>query len=191
VKGMDPGGAVGRRSGGNRGLRRFVVLLAIVVAGLGGCKFQAQPERHLALAGPHAQDLAREVEDMLHASAGSWNAGQLEGFLDDYWRSEDLTFSGARGVTRGWEEVRRNYLESYWAPGVDRDSLRFEGIEVLPLGPDHALALGRYVLFRPEDGGLERAGGYFSLVLRSMDEGWRIIHDHTSASPQPGPDGTS
>jgi uncharacterized protein (TIGR02246 family) len=176
-----------RRSGRDDGLRRFVLPLAFAVVGLGGCELQPQPARHLTVQGPNPQDMAREVEDMLHASAGSWNAGDLEGFLDDYWRSEELTFSGSRGVTRGWESVRQGYLDSYWAPGAARDSLRFEEMEVTPLGGGYALALGRYVLFRPEDDGAESSSGHFSLVLRSMDGEWRIIHDHTSASPRPEP----
>jgi beta-aspartyl-peptidase (threonine type) len=120
---------------------------------------------------------------MLRASAASWNAGDLDGFLDDYWRSEELTFSGGTGVTRGWDDVRTRYLDSYWAPGASRDSLRFEGIEVIPLGSDHALALGQYVLYRPEEDGAVVSSGYFSLVLWKPNGHWKILHDHTSATP--------
>lgn len=168
-------------------LRRFLSPLTFLVMGLGGCEFQRQAVGDAPAEGSEAGELAREVEGMLHASAASWNGGDLDGFLDDYWRSDDLTFSGSGGVTRGWENVRRRYLESYWAPGTVRDSLRFENIEVMPLGRDHALALGRYVLFRPEDGDVEASAGHFSLVLRSMDGGWKIVHDHTSETP-PGED---
>jgi uncharacterized protein (TIGR02246 family) len=184
---MRPTGSIRRRSGGKGGLRRLALLLALLPLTQGGCDFQQRPERHPPVRGPVALEMAREVEDMLHASADSWNAGDLEGFLDDYWNSGELTFSGARGVTRGWERVRQGYLESYWVPGAVRDSLRFEGIEVLPLGLDHALALGRYVLFQPEGGGTERSSGYFTLVLRRMSGDWRIVHDHTSASPRGEP----
>jgi len=184
---MDPCGWVRRRSGGNGGLRRFLLPLALLLLIQGGCTFQEQPERHPPVRGPLAQEVAREVEEMLHASAGSWNAGDLEGFLDDYWNAEELTFSGARGVTRGWERVRQGYLESYWAPGAVRDSLRFEEIEVLPLGINYALALGRYVLYQPERGETEPSSGYFTLVLRRMNGEWRIVHDHTSATPRVEP----
>ena len=121
---------------------------------------------------------------MLNASASSWNGGDLDGFLDDYWRSEELTFSGSTGVTRGWEDVRTRYLDSYWAPGTVRDSLRFEGIEVFPLGEEHALALGQYVLFQPDAEGLVASTGFFSLVLQEMEGEWKILHDHTSATPE-------
>ncbi len=180
---MDRGGTVQQGSGKGDSLRHLVLPLALVLLGLGACEFERQPDRPVPLQEDQVQDLAREVESMLHVSAGYWNAGDLEGFLADYWMSEELTFSGATGVTRGWEAVKQRYLESYWAPGLERDSLRFEEIEVLPLGYDHALALGRYVLFSPEPEGAETSSGYFSLVLRSMDGEWVIIHDHTSASP--------
>jgi uncharacterized protein (TIGR02246 family) len=184
---MSPTGSIRRRSVGNGGLRRFVLPLALLPLIQGGCEFQQRPERHPPVRGPLAQEMAREVEDMLRASADSWNAGDLEGFLDDYWNSEELTFSGARGVTRGWERVRQGYRDSYWAPGAVRDSLRFEEMEVLPLGLDHALALGRYVLYQPEGGGIESSSGYFTLILRRMNGEWRIVHDHTSATPRGEP----
>ncbi len=180
---MCRGGTVQRGSGRGDSLRHLVLPLALVLLGPGACEFQRQADRPVPLQEDQVQDLTREVEDMLHVSAGYWNAGDLEGFLADYWTSEELTFSGAVGITRGWEAVKQRYLESYWAPGLERDSLRFEEIEVFPLGYDHVLALGRYVLFSPEAGGVETSSGYFSLVLRSMDGEWVIIHDHTSASP--------
>lgn len=120
---------------------------------------------------------------MLQASTASWNAGDLDGYLDDYWASEELTFSGPEGVTRGWKDLRARYLNSYWAPDSPRDSLRFEELEVSPLGERYALALGRYVLYRPEDRGAVQATGYFSLVLGKADGKWKILHDHTSAAP--------
>jgi ketosteroid isomerase-like protein len=122
---------------------------------------------------------------MLHASAEEWNTGNLDGFMDDYWRSPGLTFSGSGGVTRGWEGVRDRYLRTYFAPGAVRDHLRFEELEISPLGPDHALALGRYVLSHSGDPDVTPSSGHFSLVLRWVAGSWKIIHDHTSASPPP------
>jgi len=184
-----PSGGFRRRLRTNAGLRRFLVTLPVLAA-FGGCKVAEVPRDRPGSEGAVDEDVAAEVTGMLQASAASWNAGDLDGFLDDYWNSRDLTFSGATGVTRGWEDVRQRYLRSYWAPGASRDSLRFEDVEVAPLGMDHALALGRYVLFRPTPGGEDVSGtGYFSLVLRRTEDGWKIIHDHTSASPPPEGEG--
>lgn len=184
-----------RKLGDGFGLRRS--LLALMVLALLGCTVRELPEEEkngsarAGAPGPaeaviSPEDSARvadEVVAMLQASSESWNAGDLDGFLDDYWPSESLTFSGASGVTRGWEGVRERYQERYWAPGTQRDSLRFEGLEVMPLGSAHALALGQYVLYRPEEDGRVSSTGFFSLVLRRVGGEWKIIHDHTSATP--------
>ncbi|MGD2121424.1 MAG: nuclear transport factor 2 family protein [Gemmatimonadota bacterium] len=155
-----------------------------------GCGFERQESAEGRDSAAASSSTAAEIEAMLQASAASWNRGDLEGFLDDYWRSEKLTFSGEDGVTRGWEDVRTRYLDGYWAPGATRDSLRFEAIEVMGLSPDHALALGQYVLFRPEEESRTTSTGYFSLVLQRLGGRWRILHDHTSAAPDPeGPQG--
>jgi beta-aspartyl-peptidase (threonine type) len=41
------------------------------------------------------------------------------------------------------------------------------------------LVLGHWHLKREKD----EIGGVFTLVFQRFPEGWRIIHDHTSASP--------
>jgi beta-aspartyl-peptidase (threonine type) len=168
--------------GGFSGRRLFILSSFLLLLFSGACEFQNQAEPEASEADVPGGSPAAEIQEMLLASAASWNAGDLDGFLDDYWRSDELTFSGDTGVTRGWDDVRTRYLNSYWAPGASRDSLRFEGIEVTPLGSDHALALGQYVLYRPEEGGRVTSSGFFSLVLWKPNGHWKILHDHTSAA---------
>ena len=172
-----------RRSESWSGRRRLVLSWVVGWLFLGGCDFQRQSGADSSWTDGSGEDPTAEITEMLLSSAASWNGGDLDGFLDDYWNSDELTFSGPEGVTRGWAHVRDRYLESYWAPGAERDSLRFEGIEVIPLGEENALALGRYVLFRPQEQAEVTSSGYFSLVLQRMDGGWKILHDHTSAAP--------
>jgi len=118
---------------------------------------------------------------MLESSARSWNAGDLESFLDDYLDAPGTAFVGST-VTYGVDEIRRRYRSSYWRTGQPAQHLRFEDIAVRPLGPDHALALGRYVLLTPGTTTTEGTG-WFSLVLQRIQPGeWRIIHDHSSES---------
>ncbi len=191
---QDPSRPVARRRlGGIGGLRRFFLAglglptgSLVAALALGGCELRELPPRGDAESPADSAATAAAIETMLHASAAEWNAGSLDGFMDDYWRSEGLTFSGSGGVTRGWEAVRERYLRTYFAPGSSRDHLRFEQMEVSPLGPDHALALGRYVLSRPGDSLGATSSGHFSLVLRWVAGGWKIIHDHTSSTPPEG-----
>jgi beta-aspartyl-peptidase (threonine type) len=165
-------------------LRLFGVVAGMALLGAAGCSPVPEAESTAQEPVVDREAEAARIVEMLHASAESWNAGDLDGFMDDYWNDPDLTFSGSAGVTRGWNGVRERYLRTYWAPGAARDSLRFEELEVRMLGDAQALVLGRYVLHRPE-AGTTSATGFFSLVLWKRADGWKIVHDHTSAEDPP------
>jgi beta-aspartyl-peptidase (threonine type) len=124
------------------------------------------------------QDAAAAVRELLEMQAEAWNRGDLEGFLAGYWNSPNLTFAGAGGITRGWAAVRERYRRSYPGRGA-MGRLTFSDLEITELGPAAVFVLGRWQLERAED----RPGGVFTLIVREFPEGWRIVHDHTSAFP--------
>lgn len=118
------------------------------------------------------------IRKVLQNQQTAWNRGDVDAFLTGYWHSPELTFSGSSGVSRGWDGVLARYKKNYpdrAAMGV----LDFSGLEFRFLGPDAALVLGRWHLKR-ESGDV---GGVFSLVWQRFPDGWKIIHDHTSAVP--------
>ena len=118
------------------------------------------------------------IRVLLTSQAEAWNRGDLDSFLEGYWKSERTTFAGASGVARGWEGLWQRYLRTY----PDRRAmgrLTFSELEITLLAPDAAFVLGHWQLEREAD----RPGGVFTLLLRKFPEGWRIIHDHTSAAP--------
>jgi len=127
-------------------------------------------------AGPNAAS-RRAIEQLLREQQQAWNRGDIEKFVEGYWRSPELTFSGSSGVQRGWDAVLARYRRSY-PDRAAMGQLDFADLEFCFLAPDAALVLGRWHLSRPPD---NDAGGVFSLVLQKFPEGWRIIHDHTSA----------
>ena len=106
----------------------------------------------------------------------AWNQGAIKTFLEGYWHSPEVTFSGASGVARGWDAMLARYEKSY-PDRATMGQLDFSELEFRWLGPDAALVLGRWHLKR-EKGDV---GGVFSLVWQRFPEGWKIIHDHTSA----------
>lgn len=131
-------------------------------------------------AGTVAQDPAAfhaNVDSLLRTSAAAWNGGDLDGFLYWYRRGAETTYIGSGGLLHGWEAIRERYA-SLFVPGAVRDSLRFEGLETRAFGAERGLATARYVLFR---GDSTTSTGVFTLVLEETPEGWRIIHDHSSA----------
>lgn len=130
------------------------------------------------IAGPaEGRAAGREaITAVLNAQQAAWNRGDVDAFLEGYWRSPELTFSGSSGVTRGWDGVLARYKKNYPDRGA-MGQLDFSELEVRFLGPDAALVLGRWHLKREKD----ELGGVFSLVWQRFPDGWKIIHDHTSA----------
>jgi len=147
--------------------------LGLVLAFGAGSLLAARRASLDSKAGPEAA-----VRAILDAQQGAWNQGKVDVFLEGYWKSDDLTFSGSQGITRGFAGVQDHYRRSY----PDRQAmgkLDFTGLEVRVLNPDAALVLDHWHLTR-EKGDI---GGVFSLVFQRFPEGWRIIHDHTSVVP--------
>lgn len=116
------------------------------------------------------------ITAVLTAQQSAWNRGDVDAFLTGYWRSPELTFSGSSGVARGWDGVLARYKRNY--PDLAAmGQLDFSNLEIRFLGPDAALVLGHWHLMR-EKGDV---GGVFTLVWQHFPDGWKIIHDHTSA----------
>jgi len=119
----------------------------------------------------------RAIHGVLVAQQEAWNRGDVDAFLVGYWHSPELTFSGSSGVSRGWDGVLARYKKNY-PDRAAMGQLDFSDLEFRFLGADHALVLGRWHLKREKG----EIGGVFSLVWQRFPEGWRIIHDHTSAN---------
>lgn len=121
------------------------------------------------------------IQKILKEQQSAWNRGDVKEFLQGYWHSPELTFSGSGGITRGWDEVLARYQKTY-PNAAAMGRLDFSDLEFRFLGEDSALVLGKWHLTREKD----ELGGVFTLVFRKFPEGWRIIHDHTSlVTPKP------
>jgi uncharacterized protein (TIGR02246 family) len=124
-----------------------------------------------------------EIRALLDSQVAAWNRGDLEAFMATYWNSPKTAYVGSSGVIRGWQSVLDRYRKNY----PDRQAMgtvTFSGLEITMLSPDAAVILGHWHLERA--GG--HMGGVFSLVVRKLPEGWRIILDHTSAMNPPPAD---
>ena len=121
-----------------------------------------------------------EITAMLARAAGNWNRGDLDAFVDDYLPGAGTTYIGGSGTLRGPAAIRAAYARRF-APGVVRDSLSFQMVDVDPLGPDVLNAIATYTLSR-RVGARDSvtARGPTSLVMRRVDGRWRIVHDHSS-----------
>ncbi len=120
---------------------------------------------------------AATARSVLDAQVEAWNRGDLDGFMATYWRSPDLVFCSGATVTRGWDETRARYRRRYQSEGHEMGRLRFDGLELIPLGADAALARGAWRLHMTDG---KEPNGLFTLLLRRIDGAWRIVYDHTS-----------
>src|SRR3954451_14080350 len=118
-----------------------------------------------------------DIQKVLEAQQIAWNHGDIATFMDGYWHSRDTTFVSGDTVTRGWQTVHDRYKAKY----SDREKmgqLTFSDVQVSMFGYDGALVFGRWQLQRASD----HPHGSFTLVFRKTPDGWKIVHDHTSAA---------
>lgn len=120
---------------------------------------------------------SNEVRRVLDKQVAEWNAGNLAGFMETYARAGSTRFASGGDVSLGWETVFERYRRKY-GDKATMGQLKFSDIDIQVLGPASALAFGRWHLRR--EGG--DSSGLYTLVFRKTAEGWRIVHDHTSAA---------
>ena len=118
---------------------------------------------------------ADAIEAPLERQRQAWNRGDLDAFMDGYWRSDRLTFASGATIKQGWDATLFRYRERY-PDAATMGQLAFEVREIRPLSADAAVVLGRFTLTETPEAGT----GVFTLVVRRRAEGWRIVHDHTS-----------
>lgn len=129
-------------------------------------------------------DTAASVRKVLDEQVAAWNRGDLEAFMEGYWKSPELKFFSGTDATAGWQATLERYRKRYQSEGREMGTLTFEDVEVNPLAADGAWARGQWQIVTSK----EKFGGVFTLIFKRLPEGWRIIHDHTSkTTPPPAP----
>jgi ketosteroid isomerase-like protein len=130
-------------------------------------------------AGVSPSDSRAAIEHVLHTQQDAWNRHDLESFMQGYWTSPELTFFSGAKEQDGWQATLDRYRASYASPGHEMGKLEFSGLRVEALGTDAAFVRGTWHLTMPDG---KTPHGLFTLVFRKFPEGWKIVHDHTSAA---------
>ena len=116
----------------------------------------------------------KAIRDVLHGQEIAWNEGNIDAFMESYWKSDSLMFIGS-AVTQGWNATIERYRKSY----PDREAmgqLDFTFYDFKFIDSKSCLVTGKYHLKRTAD----EPTGMFTLLLKKFDGKWVIIYDHTS-----------
>jgi len=119
------------------------------------------------------------LTQVLNSQMKAWNDHDLDAFMAGYWKSPDLTFFSGANERHGWQETMDRYKATYQSPGHEMGKLEFSNLRIETLGADAAFVRGEWHLTM-SDG--KAPHGLFTLVFRKFPDGWKIVHDHTSAA---------
>lgn len=147
-------------------MKNFLLTFGLVLM-ISGAVFAQSDQKKMQING--------EIRKVMDAQVTAWNKGDIEGFMQGYWNSPQMTFVSGDNVTKGWQPTLERYKKSYDSK-AKMGELSFSDLEITVTGKDSAVVLGRFTLIREKD----KPTGMFTLNFRKFKEGWRIILDHTS-----------
>ena len=117
-----------------------------------------------------------KIKTVLTEQKSCWNNGDINGFMQGYWNSEELEFSSENGVTKGWENTLERYLTSY-PNTATMGTLQFQLGKVKIQNDSIASLNGKWELIRESD----NPKGSFILTFNKIDGQWLIIKDYTTS----------
>jgi ketosteroid isomerase-like protein len=117
----------------------------------------------------------KSIRQLLKTQTESWNRGDIEGFMQTYWKSDSLMFIGKSGVHFGWQETLNNYKKGY-PDTTAMGKLSFDIITVKKLSAEYYYVVGKWMLKRT----IGDLSGYYDLLLRKIKGRWYIVSDHSS-----------
>jgi len=117
-----------------------------------------------------------KIEGLLTKQVEAWNEGNLEKFMETYWKSEKLSFVGSRGPTFGWQETLDNYKKGY-PDKAAMGQLKFTILNISKIDRKTVYVIGKFELTR-EIGNLS---GYYTLLIQKIGKEWLIVSDHSSS----------
>lgn len=154
-----------------------LIAFAIGLFLLFGCSSEEIGQDEIAIKTPIVQNIEElnTIRNIMIDQEIAWNSGSLEGFMNAYWNSEELSFIGSRGLQKGWQRTLATYKSSY----PDKKSmgiLKFTILEMNMIDDNNAFVIGRWSLKREG----QDLGGHFTLWWKKINQEWLIVADHSS-----------
>ena len=115
------------------------------------------------------------IRSLIETQRLAWNEGNIEKFMETYWKSDSLMFIGKSGVTYGWQKTMENYKKGY-PDTAAMGKLNFDILEVKRLSVMYFFVVGKWHLTRS----IGDVGGHFTLLFKKVKNKWVIVADHSS-----------
>ena len=120
---------------------------------------------------------AQQIYEVLLKMLDRWNAHDIDGYLQTYWKSPDLLVVVDSEQFIGWQQFHDSYVNGY----PIRTAMGFiqpKRIQVKLLSPNLALALTWWSASFP--GSRQKVVANTTMNLQKFNEGWKIVDSHTS-----------
>lgn len=117
-----------------------------------------------------------QIKSLLFTQQTAWNEGNIDQFMEAYWKSDELQFGGASGITRGWQATLDGYKKRY-PDQATMGQLTFEIKDLTKHSKKVVSLTGSWQLKRT----IGDIGGHYLLIWRKINGQWKIVVDHTSA----------
>ncbi len=112
------------------------------------------------------------IRKVLEDQRLAWNAYDLEGFMQGYWKSDSLKFYGSSGLVKGWDNTLARYHKAY--PSKDHTgTLKFVINDISKIDKASYYVMGEFHLERTAG----NADGIFMIIFKKIDGKWKIIAD--------------
>ncbi len=117
------------------------------------------------------------IKKILTKQEESWNNGNIDEFMEGYWKSEKLIFTSDIGVPAyGWQNTLERYKNTY-PTKESMGELKFQIFDVKLSSNKTAILNGKWELIREND----NPQGNFYLNLDKIDNNWLIVKDSTTS----------
>ena len=106
----------------------------------------------------------------------AWNEGDIDTFMEGYWKSDELQFVGGNGPTYGWQATKDGYKRRY--PSREAmGKLSFDIINTNRRDKKVISLVGKFTLTRT----IGDLSGHFLLIFQKIKGEWLIVADFTAS----------
>lgn len=115
------------------------------------------------------------IQNVLITQQKYWNNGDIDGFMQGYWKSKELIFTSlSHEPAFGWQNTLERYKNSY-PTKESMGELKFEFLDLKLISKNTASLKGKWELIRES----YNPNGLFWLDLQKFDKKWLITKDST------------